>query len=210
MDILLIDRFPVCRDALSDILSQRFTGARIAYADGVDSALKSIYVTSPSLVLGDTSTINGGVDGMRPIISAVSDTPVIVMDVFDEPSAAKRAFALGARGYIPKIYSRQLVDAAIAVVAAGGSYFPGAAFFEDDERSNGASRGLSPRQRQTLDLVAEGLSNQEIAGALGISVGTVKLHVHNALSVIGARNRTEAAVWVRNERRQAGEETPGP
>ena len=56
------------------------------------------------------------------------------------------------------------------------------------------SAGLSPRQLDVLKCVAVGMSNPEIARSLGITLGTVKLHIHAILRMTGARNRTEAAL----------------
>lgn len=193
MQILLITEQPLYEEALSDILRRRFTDAAIRCAPTFDVALTATVEDAPSMILASLSV--GGLDerGLARLIEAAPDAAVIALDMRLDPAVARRVVASGARGYIPMTYTRELIDAAIGVVSAGGAYFPQARA-ETIPFPRPSARRLSKRQMEVLGLLLLGRTNQEIADALGISLPTVKLHVHAILNATGARNRTEAAL----------------
>jgi two-component system nitrate/nitrite response regulator NarL len=111
--------------------------------------------------------------------------------------SAKRAQAAGAHGYVPATAQAELVGAAVALVVAGGVYFPQLA--TPDHRSPTEDprpllERMSPRHREVFQGLRAGQSNKAIARSLGISVATVKLHVQAIFRLTGAHNRTEAVV----------------
>ncbi|MEO0530634.1 MAG: response regulator transcription factor [Planctomycetota bacterium] len=120
------------------------------------------------------------------------------------PTYAARASALGASGYVMKAADGPALTEAIETVAAGGSSWPP----ELARRLNGplAVPGnddrispLTTREDQVLKQLAFGLSNKEIAQALGISYETVKEHVQHILRKLNVADRTQAAVWAVRE-----------
>jgi DNA-binding NarL/FixJ family response regulator len=121
----------------------------------------------------------------------------------DNPTYVARAVALGAQGYLPKTASGKEIIAAVRAVAGGEDLWTRDLL----RRVSGALASnsntgvmLTKREGEVLKQLAFGLSNKEIAQALGISYETVKEHVQHILRKIGVSDRTQAAVWaVRKE-----------
>ena len=194
MKILLLEDHPVCRDALVEILRNRVGPIETECVATVAEAQAALSRSPAQLVIVDFGT--GDVCGRPGLEGLAADAGEAIVATLDHrlvPSHVRRAQAAGARAYIPKTSTRELIDAALGVVLAGGSYFPEVAAQRPSERASGVAR-LSPRQGEVLDLLHRGLSNGEIAQTLGISVATVKLHVHAILKATGARNRTDLLV----------------
>lgn len=201
MRILVIDDHPMCREALSELLRQRYPAGVLTVESSPDTALDVLGGEAQTLVVADRATCDAGGVSAEQLCHAAANAAVIVMDDRFDASAARRALAAGARGYIPKTHPRELVDAAIGLVAAGGLYLPQEGEADGGASGSGPPRRLSKRQSEVLDLLLQGCTNREIAAALGISLPTVKLHVQAILNATGARNRTEAALLARESRR---------
>lgn len=117
-----------------------------------------------------------------------------------------RLFDLGIVGFIPKTSSGAIIEAAIRLVLAGGRYIPNRVIELAASRSNldppqrifgdGVAQ-LTDRQLEVLRRIARGESNKEIARALTLSIGTVKVHAAAVRSALGVNNRTEAAFRAR-------------
>ena len=194
MKVLLLDDHPLCREAVIDLLSRRVGSVEPECVGTVSAALSALDRGPRQLVIADFSTGDVcGHPGIEGVVNAAGEAPVAALDVHPIHAHARRAELAGARAYIPKTSSRELIDAAIGVVHAGGSYFPEIAP-KGAAPSESPGRRLSPRRAEVLNLLNRGLRNNEIAEALGISVATVKLHVHAILKITGARSRTDLVV----------------
>ena len=114
------------------------------------------------------------------------------------------AAVLGAMAYLPNTAPRSVTRAALQIVLAGGRYFPPdllvAPQSNDWESHASVWSALTPRQAEVLTLMAAGRSNKGIARELGMSAGTVKVHVTAILKALDVRNRTEAVVAVQRGR----------
>ena len=132
--------------------------------------------------------------------------PVLMLSGYDNPTYVARSVALGACGYVLKDSSRDDLIQAIRKAATGESAWTR----EELRRVTGALATprvsaemevlLTQRESQVLKQLAHGLTNKEIAQALGISYETVKEHVQHILRKVGVTDRTQAAVWaVRNK-----------
>jgi DNA-binding NarL/FixJ family response regulator len=110
------------------------------------------------------------------------------------------SIALGARGFFPKSAAPELLLQAIRLVQAGGVYVPVGvlADFQDGlPPAKAGTTGLTPRQHDVLQALLRGLPNKLIARELGLTDGTVKIHIAAILRALQARNRTEAVVRAR-------------
>lgn len=192
MKTLVIIEQPLWREAMCDVLRGVSGDGEVSAATDLDEALAILRGGGVSLVLAAQSVPGLGERGLAALVAAAGEAPVVLLDARNDAAAARRAAYCGARGYIPMTDTRELIAAAIGLVLAGGAYFPQAAPSPPVGRP--PSRRLSRRQVQVLDQLLQGRTNREIAEALGISLPTVKLHVHAILAVTGARNRTEAAL----------------
>ena len=201
IDVLIADDHEVVRAGLRSLLEG--TDIRIvAEADSGNAALKLTTKHRPDLVLLDVRMPDGdGLNCLARIKLDMPDTPVVMFSTFDNPTYVARAVALGAAGYLPKSASRSEIIDAIHAAASGETIWSR----EELHRVTGAlaaPRGgadidvpLTKRESEVLKQLAFGLTNKEIAQALGISYETVKEHVQHILRKIGVTDRTQAAVW---------------
>ena len=147
-----------------------------------------------------------GVEATRRAAQLAPATAVLVITMVDDDDTVFAALAAGARGYVLKGASGEEIAAALRTVAAGGAVFGAGVASRLLARAPGRSSGLaSPsrpddlttREREVLDLLAEGASNQQIARSLGISLKTVQNHVSHILDKLQAADRTQAALRAR-------------
>jgi DNA-binding NarL/FixJ family response regulator len=146
-----------------------------------------------------------GVAQLRKLAPAV---PLVILSAYERPSDARAALAVGAAGYIQKSSPKQVIMRALQLVLSGGSYFPPELLsgvergqppplppgLKPEEESGELDAALTKRQRDVLDLMGEGRSNREIATALGLAEGTVKVHVAAVLKALNVSNRTQAVL----------------
>jgi DNA-binding NarL/FixJ family response regulator len=199
--VLVVDDHEVVRQGLVSVFKD--SAVRIVgNAADPDEAVTQARKLKPDVVLLDVRLGDkDGLDAIRRIHSAAPASRIIVLSGFDNPTYIARAVSAGAHDYLLKTASRAELIAAITGAAEGAA----PARSGQLRRMAGAmaNRGvppdadvpLTPRETQTLRLVAMGLSNKEIADALKISVETVKEHVQNMLRKISLNDRTQAAVW---------------
>jgi DNA-binding NarL/FixJ family response regulator len=156
----------------------------------------------PDVVLLD-ATIPGGdaFELVRKLAKPLTASNFVFVTEIDNPTYMARARAVGAANCLLMGFNQQELVTAI-VNAAAGKQASGAAPFAKiaaamEPRDARAARdnGLTPRESQVLAHVAYGLSNDEIARSLEISVETVKEHVQNLLRKLAVNDRTQAAVW---------------
>ena len=174
----------------------------IAESNSGENILEGIAQYHPDVILLDVRMENG--DGLTALGRAKVEypkIPVLMLSTFDNPTYVARAVALGASGYLLKSLDReQIIDAITGAYRGGNSWTR-----EALRRVAGALATpriaadvdvpLTHRESEVLEQLAEGLTNKEIALALGISYETVKEHVQHILRKIGVSDRTQAAVW---------------
>jgi DNA-binding NarL/FixJ family response regulator len=199
--VLVADDHEVVREGLLSL----FAGSNVhvcGEAATPDDAVRQSRKFKPDVILldvrfGDTD----GLEAVKRIRSAAPAARVVVLSAFDNPTYVARAVAVGAHDYLLKTVSRAaliaVVHAAAAgeVAASGGELRRVATKMSQREENRVAGIPLTPREAQVLRLVAMGLSNQEIADSLEISIETVKEHMQNLLRKLGVTDRTQAAVW---------------
>lgn len=169
------------------------------------AALRTPGATPPAIVLLDVNLPGmSGLDAIGPIKEAASATQIVVLTAFEDDDKIYRAICAGASGYLLKSASLAELSAALADVAAGGSPMtPRVArrVLEMFSRlaPQPAAQPLSPRERQVIELMTEGLTNKEIAARLALSVHTVveyvgaiyaKLHVNSRAGAVAKAFRS--------------------
>jgi DNA-binding NarL/FixJ family response regulator len=206
ISLLIADDHEVVRAGLKSLLQG--TDIRIvAEANSGTTALKLALKHKPNLVMLDVRMPDGdGLNCLARIKLDLPDQPVVMFSTYDNPTYVARAVALGASGYLSKSASKKEIIAAIRTAAEGESIWTR----DELRRVTGALAAprvgadvevpLTKRENEVLKQLAFGLTNKEIALALGISYETVKEHVQHILRKIGVSDRTQAAVWaVRKE-----------
>jgi DNA-binding NarL/FixJ family response regulator len=151
-------------------------------------------------VLMDLSMPNmGGIAATEAIVARADDVRVVVLTSYSDRDRILNALDAGAVGYLLKDADPPELIAGIRAAADGESpLHPKAASAVLRARAERKpAQELSEREREVLELVADGLSNQKIAVRLGISEKTVKAHLTSVFRQLGVDDRTQAAVWAR-------------
>ncbi len=205
--VLIVDDHPVFRDGLAGLLAT-LPGIEVAGTAGTaEHALAAIKAAAPDIVLMDINLPGAsGVEATQRVTQIAPGTAVLVVTMVDDDDTVFAALAAGARGYVLKGASGDEIAAALRTVAAGGAVFgAGVAtrlLAQPPARLPGPASPSRPgeltaREREILDLLSEGASNQQIARSLGISLKTVQNHVSRILDKLQAADRTQAALRAR-------------
>jgi DNA-binding NarL/FixJ family response regulator len=199
--VVIADDHELVRRGLASLLE----GAPIrivAEVEDGDAAVKAARKHKPDVVLLDVRMgETDGLDAIRRIRTASADTQVVVLSAFDNPTYVARAVSAGAHDYVLKSSPRSEIVDAVTGAAAGREPARSsplkrvAGAMANRAVVSAAEVQLTSRESQALRLIAMGLSNQEIADSLEISVETVKEHVQNLLRKMSLSDRTQAAVW---------------
>ena len=148
----------------------------------------------PDVVLLDLRLADGdGTDVLAELAGHGARVLVITGDA--TPAVARRVARAGAAGLLPKSSRLDVLEAAVREVAAGGEVFEAGTV----ERPDGPGSKLTARERQTLELLAEGASTEQIGDRLGVSRNTTRNHVQRVLEKLGARSKLEAVAVARRE-----------
>jgi DNA-binding NarL/FixJ family response regulator len=199
MRILFVDDHQLVREALAYYLKAGDEEIEVVEAGSLDEALRRPQKSDFDVVLLDYRL--PGMTGDTAVAVACQhfrETPVIVLSGAVTRDEARAALARGAAGVISKeIEGRQLMATIRGIIDGEsdifGLYEPASPPMPASLRQTGlASLSLSNREAQVAQLLVDGLSNKEIAKALGIADITVRLHLRRVFSKLGARSRTDA------------------
>ena len=201
--VLLADDQALVRSGFRMILEEREDIEVVAEAENGREAVEAAVSASPDVVLMDVRMPElDGIEATARILSERPGTRVLILTTFDLDEYVARALRAGASGFLLKdVRPPQLVDA-IRVVAAGDALLAPtvtrrllARFAQSlDASPPPALDRLTEREREILQLVAEGLSNAEIANRLVVGESTVKTHVSAVLRKLGLRDRVQAVI----------------
>jgi two-component system, NarL family, nitrate/nitrite response regulator NarL len=146
-------------------------------------------------------------EGLRKLRQVWPYAPVVLLSGRAEPRDVEQAMALGARGYLPKTLTGDALLAGIGEIMAGrdfvardhasGGIMP--AHYEESAPAGAQDVAFTPREKQVLDYLLHGESNKAIARALELKTVTVKLHLRGICRKLGAKNRTQAALFAREK-----------
>ncbi|MEU3516852.1 response regulator transcription factor [Streptomyces sp. NPDC006654] len=176
----------------------------VAHAEDGLQALDMTALHQPDVVLMDIRMPRlDGLDALRQLTRpyAVHRPQVVMVTTFDDEEYLARAVEAGACGFILKDSGPRLLVEAVRAAAAGDSMVSPSITVRLLQRLRTApsrpqlATRLSPREEEVVALLAEGMTNAEIATALSITVGTVKTHLANVQAKLTARNRVEIAAW---------------
>ncbi|THA63869.1 response regulator transcription factor [Streptomyces sp. A0958] len=198
--VLIVDDDELTRTGLRTLLSAKPDLDVVGEATDGAEVVAAVTRLRPDVVLMDVRMPR--VDGIEATrrLRALPDPPkVVVITTFEYDEHVWDALRAGASGFIRKRAPAQQIAHAIRLVTAGDSVlFPEAvrrmAVGRPVRRDASPIAALTGRETETLRLMARGLSNQEIAARLVVSLETVKTHVGNVLAKLGVGNRTQAVV----------------
>jgi DNA-binding NarL/FixJ family response regulator len=197
--ILVIDEHRVYRSGIRELIEAAIQHAHVIDAPDFSSFTNSRYF---DLVLIDSGSLSYPVlDLLKEIHALYPATRFAVMSSSNTRADVLNCLSAGFHGFVHKLQSDQELLTAIKDLLSGRIYVPRWIADRDDETPELASSistavqalRLTRRQHEILPLIAQGMSNKEIASSLNIAEGTVKIHTAALLHALGVRNRTEAA-----------------
>jgi NarL family two-component system response regulator LiaR len=202
--ILIVDDHKVVRKGLRTFIAVHDDLDLVGEAGNGEEAIEQCATLLPDVVLMDLKMpVMDGPTAIRHIRSRFPDVKVVALTSFDDDEMAQRALEAGAIGYLFKDVEEDELMSAIRFANQGRGVIAPEAMRALVSRSlsekDDYSVSLTSRERETLDFVARGMTNPEIADKLMISVSTVNFHVHNVLDKLGAKTRTEAVVIAARE-----------
>lgn len=195
--LLLADDHPMIRNAIEVLL--RDTGLEIVGMTGTGQAtLEAMERLTPDLLLLDIQMPGGtGIEVLRRLRAAKSPAKVILLTAAIDDSALLEAKALKVQGIVLKNSDPAFLLDCLESVAAGRSWLDPELKARSRQLAAAPARRqipLAPRERELISFVRKGLRNREIAEALGVTEGTVKVYLHAIFEKLGIGNRTELAI----------------
>jgi len=205
--VLLVDDHPLFRRGVTQLIASQPDFEVVGEAASGEEGVALTHQLKPDIVLLDVDMRGiGGLQALKQIKESGADTQVIMLSVSDAEMNLVTAVRSGADGYLLKDAEPEEMLEKLRQAARGEVIFTDSlmAMLVDAMRSGtpapATDEALTERERQILQLIAGGKSNKHIARQLGISDGTVKVHVKNLLRKLHLRSRLEAAVWALNHR----------
>jgi DNA-binding NarL/FixJ family response regulator len=208
MRILIVDDHILFREGLSGLLRSQTDMEVIGECGTVREAVEMALSTHPDVILMDYSLPDGtGLEATRSILAAMPNVQVIFLTVHDNDERVIAAMRVGAKGYLLKNLSVSKLLASLRALERGEaaiSRIMMARILEEFAQTVPAAAqvpsplvGLTSREIEVLQELADSITNQEIATRLYISENTVKNHIHNILEKLSLHNRREAIEFAR-------------
>ena len=211
MKILIADDHRLIVEAVAEKLAELEPGVSFVQALSVQELLDGIGADLDLAVIDLGMPGARGIDHIAQVHRLRPDLRIVVLSGHEDPAVMRAALAAGASGFIPKAYSPEVMLSAVRLVLSGSTYVPPMmmnppalaapqppALYGGGTRSLAQLRNvLTERQFEVLNLLTEGQPNKQIGRNLGISEGTVKIHLAAIFRALKVRNRTEAVVAVR-------------
>ena len=192
--VMIVDDHQMVREGLKVLLSTSDGIVVVGEAANGAEAVAQCAAILPDVVLMDVMMpVMDGTEATALITASCPGVQVIALTSFVDQEYVEKAIDAGAISYLLKDARPETLSRAIRDAMVGRGTIDSGAMKALMERPDEVGRDLTAREREVLALLAGGLSNKEIAQRLTLSVGTVRLHVSNVLSKLGAPNRTTAA-----------------
>lgn len=219
--VLVVDDQQLMRDGISSLLSIQDGIEVIGTASNGQEAIEQALALTPDVILMDVRMpVMNGITATEQIRRQLPTCQVLMLTTFDDEEDIVKALIAGANGYLLKDIPAQDLAQAVRLAHRGiyqiepsiagklvgvltkqigsGPASPAApAKKENSAQAVAAQFDLTEREMEVLQLIATGATNREIAEELVVSEGTVKNHVSNILSRLGLRDRTQAAIFAR-------------
>ena len=200
--IFLLDDHEVVRRGIAELLGSVPGFEIVGEAGTAEQAVPRILASRPDVAVLDARLPDGsGIDVCRDVRSAMPATYCLILTSYDDQDAVLASVLAGASGYVLKeVRTSGLVDA-IRQVALGRSLIDPAVIARVMDRirqgppTNSRLAALTEREREVLDLIADGLTNRQIGERMFLAEKTVKNYVSSLLGKLGMERRTQAAVF---------------
>lgn len=201
MKVLIADDHPLVRQGLAVIVQQWRADAEPVFAADAAELLDQAVAVAPDIALVDLAMPGmlgeAGVEGLRALRARCPALPVIVASAHDDARTVRAVLSMGASGFVAKNEPPSAITAALQGAMAGEPAAPANAGVRATGGVPAGRAPLTARQLDVLSALMHGRSNKAIAEELGLTEGTVKIHVAAVLRALRAHNRTEAVVHAR-------------
>jgi len=197
MKVLLADDHPLFREGVKPVLHKLGPGLEIIEAIDYPSAFAAMHhAREVDLALIDLYMPGmSGVDGVIRFRAAFPGIPLVVLSASEVVEDIHRLLSAGALGYVTKSSPSEVILGALRLVLAGGVYIPPSLLnHHDSEQDATRPTPLTSRQVEVLRELVKGQSNKQIAKALDVTEGTVKIHLAAIFRILKVNNRTEAVL----------------
>jgi len=189
--VLVADDHPVVRTGLAAVIAQEADLELVAEAENGARAVALFRDHQPDVVLMDLRMpVMDGVEAIRAITAQYPAARILALTTYEGDGDIRRALEAGARGYLLKDMLLTEVITAVRAVHRGERVIPTAVAVRLAEHPPGSD--LTERELEVLTLVARGLANKDVAGAIGRSDETVKIHLKNIFAKLRVTDRTQA------------------
>lgn len=196
--LLLIDDHQIYLDGLSLTLGSLCEGVRLDHARNAAEALQLVRGYPYDLILLDLQLPDSsGLSLMQKLRAADAMVPIAILSASNSPSDLEAALQLGAAGFISKTTDGKTLLDAVTQLLYGAQVVIGDTALKIDRQTSAREVGITPRQLEILDLLAEGLPNKVICQRLSLSEDTVKTHLKALFSSLDCHNRTECVTQAR-------------
>jgi DNA-binding NarL/FixJ family response regulator len=199
--VLVVDDHAIVRHGLRQLFETTDDIVLVGEATNGEDAIGMVRDERPGLVLMDLSMPGmDGIEATRRIVQEHPGIAVVVLTSFGEKNRILSALDAGAVGYLLKHMDPEEILEAVRAVAEGGAPLdPKVARVLLEARAQPQpAADLTGREREVLQLLADGLPNKQIALRLGITERTVKAHLTSVFQAIGVTDRMQAALWARD------------
>ena len=201
--LLIVDDHEVVRVGLRTVLHNRQGITVVGEAGSKAAAVQAVKRLKPDIVLMDVRLPDGsGVEASRDIFAGHSSTRIIFLTSYMNGDSARAAMLAGAQGYVVKTIDSDQLIRSILGVSSGQSMFDSALTQLALSRNAGSVQArsereasLAPQEERVLALMAEGLTNKEIAVSLQLSDKTVKNYIANMFQKLNVSRRAQAAAY---------------
>ena len=199
--IAIVEDNRVIRESLAEFVQADSELECVCTCGTAEEALKQIPKLKPEIVLMDIQLPDiSGIDCTVQLKQVMPAVQIIMVTVYEDTERIYKALRAGACGYLLKRCKPEELLAAIREVRAGGAPMSREIArkvinsFQEPVASAAEVEGLSPREREILELLAAGFPNKEIASRVGLTDGTVRWHLRHVYNKLHVRSRTEAAL----------------
>jgi DNA-binding NarL/FixJ family response regulator len=191
LSVLVVDDHPVVRAGLRAMIDAQPDMETVAEGANGEEAIDLFRRLRPAITLMDLRMPGlGGAEAIETLHKSFPDACILVLTTYDGDEDIYRALHAGARAYLLKDMPREALLETIRAVHAGAHRLPPEVAARLAERMHQSE--LTSREIEIVEHIASGLSNKQIAAALGIGEATVKTHVNNIMGKLGASDRTHA------------------
>lgn len=198
ISFLIIDDHPVLRQGIVSVLKSEFGGSTVAEAGEYDEAVEIAAADKPEVVIADPNL--GDVDATTAInkLRRGIGVPIVVFAANGNMRVLAQSLKAGARACVRKDSSAAVLGEAIEAAKAGHFYIDPALADDADLDNVDSDLTLTDRQRQILQMFADGFHTEKVATTLGLSTETIRTHTKRILAKLNANTRTHAvAIAVR-------------